>query len=135
MASYRKNRINDAVAEELNIALREVRDPRVTGALVSITRAEVAPDLRNATVYFSCMGDPKEVRAALIRCTGLLRHHLAATVNLRLTPMLAFVHDNSISHGARISELLTEIHANDAAKAEEPTPPRADDAQGEPPHD
>ena len=116
MANYRRNRINDAVAQELNLALREVRDPRITGALVSVTRAEVAPDLRNATVYFSCMGDAKEVRGALIRCAGLLRHHLAATVNLRLTPELAFVHDDSISHGARIAELLSEIEKTSPEK-------------------
>lgn len=110
MAHYRRNRINDAVAQELNIALRDVRDPRITDALVSVTRAEVAPDLRNATIYFSCMGgDAREIRAALIRCTGLLRHHLAVTVNLRITPELAFIHDDSISHGARIAELLAEI--------------------------
>lgn len=118
MANYRRNRINDAVAQELNLALREVRDPRVTGALVSVTRAEVAPDLRNATVYFSCMGDAKEVRKALIRCAGLLRHHLATTVNLRITPELAFVHDDSISHGARIAELLSEIEKTSPAQGE-----------------
>lgn len=118
MANYRRNRINDAVAQELNLALREVRDPRVTGALVSVTRAEVAPDLRNATVYFSCMGDAKEVRTALIRCAGLLRHHLATTVNLRITPELAFVHDDSISHGARIAELLSEIEKTSPSNGE-----------------
>lgn len=118
MANYRRNRINDAVAQELNLALREVRDPRVTGALVSVTRAGVAPDLRNATVYFSCMGDAKEVRTALIRCAGLLRHHLATTVNLRITPELAFVHDDSISHGARIAELLSEIEKTSPAHGE-----------------
>lgn len=118
MANYRRNRINDAVAQELNLALREVRDPRVTGALVSVTRAEVAPDLRNATVYFSCMGDAKEVRTTLIRCAGLLRHHLATTVNLRITPELAFVHDDSISHGARIAELLSEIEKTSPANGE-----------------
>lgn len=121
MANYRRNRINDAVAQELNLALREVRDPRVTGALVSVTRAEVAPDLRNATVYFSCMGDAKEVRAALVRCAGLLRHHLATTVNLRITPELAFVHDDSISHGARIAELLSEIEKTSTSAAPEET--------------
>lgn len=124
MANYRRNRINDAVAQELNLALREVRDPRVTGALVSVTRAEVAPDLRNATVFFSCMGDAKEVRTALIRCVGLLRHHLATTVNLRITPELAFVHDDSISHGARIAELLSEI--------EKTSPKETPDAPEEP---
>ena len=56
MAKYRRGRINDAVAEELAVALREVRDPRVINNFVSITRAEVAPDLKFATVYFSCMG-------------------------------------------------------------------------------
>ena len=124
MANYRRNRINDAVAQELNLALREVRDPRVTGALVSVTRAEVAPDLRNATVFFSCMGDAKKVRTALIRCAGLLRHHLATTVNLRITPELAFVHDDSISHGARIAELLSEI--------EKTSPKETPDAPEEP---
>ena len=124
MANYRRNRINDAVAQELNLALREVRDPRVTGALVSVTRAEVAPDLRNATVFFSCMGDAKEVRTALIRCAGLRRHHLATTVNLRITPELAFVHDDSISHGARIAELLSEI--------EKTSPKETPDAPEEP---
>lgn len=124
MANYRRNRINDAVTQELNLALREVRDPRVTGALVSVTRAEVAPDLRNATVFFSCMGDAKEVRTALIRCAGLLRHHLATTVNLRITPELAFVHDDSISHGARIAELLSEI--------EKTSPKETPDAPEEP---
>ncbi len=121
MANYRRNRINDAVAQELSVALRNVRDPRITADLVSVTRAEVAPDLRNATVYFSCMGDPREVRTALIKCTGLLRHHLAETVNLRLTPQLVFVHDDSIAHGARIAQLLDEI--------------KTDETDGEKPHE
>jgi ribosome-binding factor A len=125
MANYRRSRINDAVAQELTIALRNVRDPRITSNFVSITRAEVAPDLHNATVYFSCMGDAKEVRTALIKCTGLLRHHLAETVNLRLTPQLAFVHDDSIAHGARIAQLLEEIN-RDEKPSKEPTDETAD---------
>ncbi len=113
MANYRRDRINVAVARELNLAMQNVRDPRVAGSFVTVTRAEVSPDLRNATIYFSCMGDAKEVRTALIRCTGLLRHHLAETVNLRITPELVFIHDNSIQHGARIAELLEQIHEDD----------------------
>ena len=109
MANYRRDRINDTVAQELNIALREVADPGVADNFVTVTRCEVAPDLRNATVYYSCMGDPKEVRDGLKRCAGLLRRHLAVTVNLRITPVLTFVRDNSIQHGARIAELLEEI--------------------------
>ena len=50
MANYRRGTINDAVGQELAIALREVREPKVIDNFVSITRAEVAPDLRNATI-------------------------------------------------------------------------------------
>ena len=60
MAKYRRGRINDAVAQELAIAIGNVREPKVVDNFVSITRAEVAPDLKFATVYYSCIGDAKE---------------------------------------------------------------------------
>ena len=113
MAKYRRGRINDAVAEELSIALGEVREPKVVNNFVSITRAEVAPDLRYATIYFSCIGDSKEVAEGLKKCTGMLRHHLAATLNLRITPDLHFVKDGSIEHGAKIAKFLEEIKASE----------------------
>lgn len=110
MAKYRRGRINDAVAEELAIALGEVREPKVTNNFVSITRADVAPDLKYATVYFSCIGDSDEAKDGLKKCTGMLRHHLAVTLNLRITPELTFVKDGSIEHGAKIARLLEEIN-------------------------
>ena len=109
MANYRRGRINDAVAKELAIALGNVREPKVNNNFVSITRAEVAPDLKYATVYFSCIGDFKEAAEGLKKCTGMLRHHLAVTLNLRITPELNFVKDGSMEHGARIAKLLEEI--------------------------
>ena len=113
MANYRRGRINDAVREELAIALGEVREPMVINNFVSITRAEVAPDLKYATVYFSCMGDSAEAGKGLKKCVGMLRHHLAVTLNLRITPELNFVKDGSIEHGAKIARLLEEIHEKD----------------------
>ena len=110
MAKYRRGRINDAVAQELAIAIGEVREPKVINNFVSITRAEVAPDLKYASVYFSCMGDSNEALAGLKKCTGMLRHHLATTLNLRITPELNFIKDGSIEHGARIAKLLEEIN-------------------------
>lgn len=109
MANYRRGRINDAVAKELSIALREARDPRIVSAFISITRADVTADLRNANIYFSCMGDTKEALAALRSATGMLRRHLAITLNLRITPELMFHPDSSIEHGAHIAELLRKI--------------------------
>lgn len=109
MSKYRRGRINDAVAEELAIALGEVREPMVVNNFISITRAEVAPDLKYASVYFSCIGNSEEAAAGLKKCTGMLRHHLAVTLNLRITPELHFVKDGSIEHGAKISKLLDEV--------------------------
>ena len=116
MGKYRRGHINDAVKEELAIALGNLREPKVVDNFISITRAEVAPDLKFATVYFSCIGDAKEAAAGLRKCTGILRHHLATTLNLRITPELNFVKDGSIEHGARIAKLLEEINTQ---KAEE----------------
>ena len=113
MAKYRRGRINDAVAQELAIALGEVREPKVINNFVSITRAEVAPDLKYASVYFSCMGDSKEALEGLKKCTGMLRHHLATTLNLRITPELNFIKDGSIEHGARIAKLLEEVKTSE----------------------
>ena len=111
MSKYRRGRINDAVAEELAIALGEVREPKVINNFVSITRAEVAPDLKYASVYFSCIGDSREAVEGLKKCTGMLRHHLATTLNLRITPELRFVKDGSIEHGAKIARFLEEINS------------------------
>ena len=116
MAKYRQGRINDAVAQELAVALRDVRDPRITSSMVSITRADVTRDLKIAKVYFSSMGDPAEAKKALTGAAGLFRCRLAAALNLRITPELVFIPDNSIEHGARISELLRQIDAERAAR-------------------
>lgn len=117
MAKHRQGRINDAVARELAVALRELRDPRLHDNFVSITRAEVAADLRSARVYFSAMGNGEAAEAALRAATGKFRHHLAVTLNLRITPELLFYADGSIEHGAHIATLLREIHEKDAALA------------------
>ena len=113
MSKYRRGRINDAVAQELAIALNEVREPKVINNFVSITRAEVAPDLKYASIYFSCIGDSKEAVEGLKKCTGMLRHHLATKLNLRITPELGFVKDGSIEHGAKIARLIEEIHSGE----------------------
>ena len=113
MAKYGRGRINDAVAKELAIALGGVREPKVINNFVSITRAEVAPDLKYATVYFSCIGDSAESAEGLKKVTGMLRHHLAKTLNLRITPELHFVKDGSIEHGAHIARKLEEIKKAD----------------------
>ena len=113
MPNYRRGRINDAVAKELAICLRDARDPRILDNFVSITRCEVAPDLKVARVYYSALGDAEAAGVGLRAAQGMLRRHLAMTLNLRITPELLFYADGSIAHGARIAKLLDEIGAKD----------------------
>ena len=127
MAKYRKGRINDAVGQELAIALRELRDPRLIDNFVSITRAEVSADLKIARVYFSVMGDGAAAKKALEGAEGKLRHHLAVTLNLRITPALLFYEDASIEHGARIAKLLSDIKAEEAEHRDAQTEEARDD--------
>ena len=109
MASYRRARINDAVREELSVAIRDVKDPRVSEMMISITEAQVSPDLRDARIFYSVYGgDKAEAAKGLASASGFLRRVLAQKLNLRITPTLTFVEDDSMAHGAYISKLISE---------------------------
>ena len=110
MANYRRGRINDEVQKELASILRDVKDPRVSGAFVSVTAVDVTPDLKFAKIYYSSlMGDKKELAKGLKAATGYIRSQIAQRLNLRITPELTFVLDDSVAHGAHISKLLNSI--------------------------
>ena len=122
MAQYRRGRINDEMCKELASALRLVKDPRVSDAFVSITGAEVTPDLKYAKIFYSALrGDPKETAKGLKSCSGFLRREIAQRMNLRITPELAFCYDESITYGAHISKLLSQAMPEETAKEEEET--------------
>ena len=111
MAKYRQNRINDAVKQEMAQIIRDVKDPRISGALVSITAADVSADLKFAKIYFSVMGaDKNEVLKGLKSAQGFFRSELAKRINLRITPTLAFEYDNSMEYGANISKILSTLN-------------------------
>ena len=110
MAKYRQGRINDEMQKELAEILREVKDPRVSGAFISITGVDATPDLKFAKVYYSAMtGDKKEIAKGLKSSAGYIRRIIAQRMNLRMTPELTFCEDKSIAHGAHISKLLESI--------------------------
>ena len=107
MAKYRQERINDEFQKEMALVLREVKDPRVAKAFISVTAAEVTPDLKYAKVFYSAlMGDKKEVKRGLISSAGFIRGQIAKRMNLRITPEISFHEDNSIEYGAKISKIL-----------------------------
>ena len=120
MGKYRRGRINDEVQKELAMILREVKDPRLQNAFISITAAEVTPDLKFAKIYYSAMqGDKKEVSKGLQSSSGYIRRQLAQRLNLRMTPELTFCEDHSIAHGAHISKLLGSIEFAPEEEVEE----------------
>lgn len=119
MAKYRRERINDEFQKEMAMVLREVKDPRVAKAFISVTAAEVTPDLKYAKVYYSAlMGDKKEVKKGLLSSAGFIRGQIAKRMNLRITPEITFVEDGSIEYGAKISKILEGITITDPDEEE-----------------
>ena len=110
MAKYRQDQINEAIKQELSMIFREVKDPRVSNAFVSVTGVDCAADLSIARVYFSALsGDVKQVGKGLTSAMGFIRGQLSQRCRLRVTPELKFIPDDSIQHGAHINTLLRSV--------------------------
>lgn len=103
---------------ELSVAIRDLKDPRIS-PMVSVTGAEVTPDLQYCKVYISVLGSEESLAKTmegLKAAGGFLRRELAQTVNLRHTPELQFVEDHSIEYGARMDALINKVAKEDAEK-------------------
>ncbi|MBE6708617.1 MAG: 30S ribosome-binding factor RbfA [Ruminococcaceae bacterium] len=111
MAKYRRGRINDAVAAEAAVIVRDIKDPRLDGVMITVTGADVTPDLKYAKIFYSVMGefDQKELSRGLRSAASFVRSRLAQSLNLRQTPEITFVYDESVERGAHISELLHSV--------------------------
>ena len=122
MAEYRINRINDDIRRVLSEKLTEVKDPRVHQGMLTVVRTDTTGDLRYCKVYVSVFGehDDKELLRGLKSASGWLRRELGASLNLRYTPELTFVVDDSIAHGAYINNMIRglDIHHDEDNLAE-----------------
>ena len=107
MASNRIGRINEEIQRELSALIPNVKDPRVTG-MISVTAVDTTPDLRYAKIYISVLdkSDCAQVLKGLKSAAGYLRRELGRALQLRYTPELTFVRDDSIDKGAHILEML-----------------------------
>lgn len=122
--SIKNIRINGEVKKELSVLIsREIKDPRIS-PMTSVTDVEVAPDLKTAKVYISVMGDEeakKETYQGLKSAASYMRGQLARNLNLRNTPELIFIMDNSIEYGVNMSKLIDEINSKSPVDADETT--------------
>ena len=107
-------RINEEVMRELsNIIRLKVKDPRIS-PVTSVVSVDVAPDLKTCKAYISVLGDEeaaKKTLEGLKSSAGFIRRELAHTVNLRNTPEITFVSDQSIAYAAKMSKLIDEVNA------------------------
>ena len=121
MANRRLERLNDQIREEIGeMLLREVRDPRLEGRLITITHVSVSPDLYNARVDVSVMGTDKEqadALKALQSAVAFFHRELKARLEIRRVPFLTFHKDTSLEEGARMLELLERVQHEDEAAA------------------
>ena len=114
--SVKNTRINGEVLKELsNIIRSEIKDPRIN-PMTSVVAVEVAPDLKTCKAYISVLGDEKSQKdtiTGLKSAEGYIRRQLARTVNLRNTPEIRFILDQSIEYGINMSKLIDEVTDHD----------------------
>ena len=124
--SIKNTRINGEVQKELSrIISREIKDPRIS-PMTSVVAVEVAPDLKTCKAYISVLGDSEAQKATLAglkSAEGYIRRELAHTVNLRNTPEIRFILDQSIEYGVRMSKMIDDVTKD--------IPDRADEAEEE----
>ena len=120
--SIKNTRVNTEVQRELSNILRGgIKDPRVA-PWTSVTAVEVAPDLKTSKAYISVLGDEKaqaDTLAGLQNAEGYIRRELARTLNMRNTPEIRFVLDQSIEYGVNMSKKIDEVTKGFKTECEE----------------
>jgi ribosome-binding factor A len=110
----RMRRVNEAIREALAEAIGELKDPRI--GFVTLTAVKTSPDLRQARVYVSVLGNERKrakTLAGLESAHGVLQARLASELRMKRTPQLTFEYDPSVAEGVRMSQLIDELAPDD----------------------
>ena len=117
--SVKNTRINSEVQKVLAETIRgEIKDPRIA-PLTSVVAVEVSPDLKTCKAWISVLGDEaaqKETMAGLRSASGFIKSRLAKEINLRITPEVQFIMDQSIAYGVNMSHKIDMVMADQRAK-------------------
>ena len=110
--SIKNTRINGEVLRELSVIIRqEIKDPRIH-MMTSVTGVEVAPELKTCKAFISVLGsdqEKKDTLEGLKNAEGYARRMLAKRLNLRHTPEIRFILDQSIEYGVNMSRLIDQV--------------------------
>ena len=113
MPKYRQMRINDEMMKELSEIVRSIKDPRIKSSFISITAVDCTPDLKYAKIFYSVITKSEEEKADIAKgfksASGFIRKQLAEKLNLRMTPELKFIFDESMAKGADITKLMKQV--------------------------
>lgn len=120
--SIKNTRINGEVLKELSVIINhKIKDPRIH-PMTSVVEVDVTPDLKYCKAYISVLGDQQaqeETLEGLRSAEGYIRRELARTVNLRNTPEITFIMDQSIEYGVTMSRKIDEITKQDEQNKEQ----------------
>ena len=111
--SERMRRVNEAVRGVVADGVRDLKDPRI--GMVTVTGVQVTPDLHEATIFVSVLGNEKARRATLAGLAsahGVLQARINRELNLRRTPTLTFAYDDAVERGVRMTKLIDELAAD-----------------------
>ena len=113
--NHRSGRVNEAIKEEMASILRSVKDPRIA-PVTSVVKVDTSRDLKYCKIYYSVLGgqeERKNTKEGLMNAAGFIRRELAIRLNMRQTPELSFIEDDSIEYSIYLSEKIKEIHEED----------------------
>jgi len=122
MSELRLKRVNNEMVRIVSELLaKNIKDPRVQEAMISVTDARVTPDFKYAKVFVSILDENKADAAmeGLKSATGFIRREVGARLRLRITPELSFVRDTSIATAMDMSRLIDSVMKSDEEKSKE----------------
>ena len=122
MAGFRINRVSEDIKREITAIIRELKDPRVMGKMLTVVRVEVSSDASFAKVYVSDIKgieSAKEAVKGLTAATGYIRREVGSNLHLRKTPELKFIADDSIIKSAEIMNIIEGFETKENNPSEE----------------
>ncbi len=116
MAGYKQDRVSEDIKREIVAVIRELKDPRIAGKMLTVVRVEVSRDLSYAKVYVSALeglDTAKQAVKGLVSATGHIRREVGSRLRLRKTPELKFIADDSVEHGMEIFKKIEKLERKD----------------------
>ena len=124
MANFKTGRISEDIRRELSVLIKDLKDPRIAGGMLTVMRCEVSNDLSHCKVYISSFDGYEKAKEAVKgfeSASGYIKREISNSLHLRKCPELKFIADNSTEHSVMINKMLKEIAEKGEQKNKEST--------------